>query len=116
MSVSPIFKDTLFFYPPTLTSVGGTDVFVVADRDNASSASIVFQVTVASISTNVVVRFEGSLDGTNFFNIDENGDTTLTMNGTTSYCVVGVPLKAVRSRLVSISGGTPSVTFVISAL
>lgn len=116
MSVSPIFKDTLFFYPAALTSAGTTDVFVIADRDNASSTSVVFQVTVATVGTNVVIRFEGSLDGTNFFNIDENGDTTITANGTTSYCADGVPLKAVRGRLVSFSGGTPSVTFVISAL
>lgn len=115
MSVSPIFIDTLFFYPTALTSAGTTTTCTVAERDGSASVDIVFQVTVASIGTNVVVRFEGSLDGTNFFNLDSLGDTTITANGTTGYSIQNCPLKAVRGRLVSISGGTPSVTFVISA-
>jgi hypothetical protein len=115
MSVSPIFTDTLFFYPATLTSTGVTDGFLVADADNASATDVVFQVTVSSIGTNVVIRLEGSLDGVNYFNLDSLGDTTITANGTTGYSVQNCPLKWVRGRLVSISGGTPSVKFVMSA-
>ena len=115
MPTPTFFLDTVFSYPPALTTAGTTTTAVnFADRNNAACVNIAFQVTVASISTNVVIRFEGSLDGTNFFNLDSTGDTTLAANGTTGYSVQNTPLKAVRGRLVSISGGTPSVTFVIS--
>ena len=111
---SPIFIDTLFFSPTALTSAGITSTFVVSDQNNASSNNVGFQVTVDAIGTNVVVRFEGSLDGTNFFAL-ATSDTTITANGTTGYSFSNFPLKAVRGRLVSISTGTPTVTFVMSA-
>jgi hypothetical protein len=112
--LSPIFVDTLFFTPTALTSAGTTGTFVVSEQNNASSNNIGFQVTVATIGTNVVVRFEGSLDGTNFFALAAS-DTTITANGTTGYSFANFPLKAVRGRLVSILTGTPTVTFVMSA-
>lgn len=114
MTVSPIFSDTLFFYPAALTSTGTTAVCTVAERDSAAATEFVFQVTVASIGTNVIVRFEGSLDGTNFFAL-QSPDTTISGNGTTGYAFSGRPLKAVRGNLVTITAGTPTVTFVISA-
>lgn len=114
MSSAPIFVDTLFFSPTALTSTGTTSTCVVADQDNAGSTSIGFQVTVSSIGTNVVVRFEGSLDGTNFFALAAT-DTTITANGTTGYNFANFPLKAIRGRLVSIFTGTPTVAFVMSA-
>jgi hypothetical protein len=115
MPTPAFFLNTVFSSPGVLTTAGTTTPSVnFADRLNAACTDIVFQVTVASIGTNVVIRFEGSLDGTNFFNLDSTGDTTLTLNGTTGYSVQNSPLKAVRGRLVSISGGTPSVTLVIS--
>jgi hypothetical protein len=115
MSVSPIFLDTLFFYPAALTTAGTTTTScVVAEKDGSACTDIGFQVTVASVGTNVVLRFEGSLDGTNFFAL-QTPDTTLTANGTTGYFFSGRPLKAVRGNLVSLTGGTPSVTFVVSA-
>jgi hypothetical protein len=110
----PIFVDTLFFAPAALTSTGTTSTFVVADQNNAGTTSVGFQVTVATVGTNVVVRFEGSLDGTNFFALAAS-DTTITANGTTGYSFANFPLKALRGRLVSISTGTPTVTFVMSA-
>lgn len=114
MSVSPIFIDTLFFSPAALTSTGVTTSCSVAELDGSAATDFVFQVTVANVSTNVVVRFEGSLDGTNFFAL-QSPDTTITSNGTTGYFFSGRPLKFVRGNLVTITGGTPSVTFVISA-
>ena len=91
----------------TLTSAGTTDFANSASADNA-----VFQVTVSSIGTNVVVRLEGSLDATNWFNLDSaNTDTTITANGTTGYSLMQAPVVYVRGRLVSVSGGTPSVVF-----
>ena len=112
--IDPIFIDTLFFAPTAFTATGTTSTFVVADQNNAGSNSVAFQVTVESIGTNVVVRFEGSLDGTNFFALAAS-DTTLTANNTTGYNFSNFPLKAIRGRLVSISTGTPTVTFVMSA-
>ena len=113
MSASPIYNDTLFFYPTALTATGVTSTCVVADQDDFSPINYGFQVTVASIGTSVVVRFEGSLDGTNFFALAAS-DTTISANGTTGYNVTNFPLKAVRGRLVTINTGTPTVTFVIS--
>ena len=95
----------------SLTAAGTTDSLKV----NAQAVS--FQVTVSSIGTNVVVRFEGSLDGTNFANLDEDGtDTTITADGTTIYSLSGTPVEYVRLRLVSLSGGTPTVAAVVGAL
>lgn len=114
MSYNPIHIDTFFFYPTALTATGTTTSCVVADQDNAAAINFGFQVTVASIGTSVVVRFEGSLDGTNFFPLAAS-DTTISSNGTTGYNFSSFPLKAVRGRLVTINTGSPTVTFVISA-
>lgn len=115
MTVSTFFKDTLFFSPAALTTATSTDALQVAVQDVAACDNFVFQIKVSSIGTNVVVRAEGSLDGTNYFNLG-SGDTTITANGTTKLNFVGFPVKYVRGTLVSISTGTPSVSFVISAL
>jgi hypothetical protein len=95
----------------SLTAAGTTQSLKV----NAQAVS--FQVTVSSIGTNVVLRFEGSLDGTNFANLDENAnDTTITADGTTIYSLSGTPVEHVRVRLVSLDGGTPTVATVVGAL
>ena len=82
MTVSPIFKDTLFFAPVALTGANtNTDALQVAVQNQAACKDFVFQITVSSIGTNVVVRAEGSLDGTDYFNLG-TGDTTISSNGT----------------------------------
>lgn len=66
-----------------------------------------FQVVVASINTNVIVRAEGSLDNTNFFNLaDDGADTTITANGTTLMHKPTFSAKFVRLNFVSELGGT----------
>ena len=99
---------------------GYSSQFDVADLGSLSSAGVTsaqlttgatltFQVTLADVGTNVVIRFEGSLDGTNYFNLNAtNTDTTLLANGTTAYYLMA-PVSFVRLRLVSITGGTPTV-------
>ena len=78
--------------------------------------AITYQVTIASIGTSVVVRFEGSLDGVSYFNLEQNNaDYTITANGTTGYCLSGCPVNYARLRLVTITGGSPSVATVIGA-
>lgn len=94
----------------TLTQAGVTNAL------QCGAAAVVFQVTVQSIGTNVVVRFEGSLDGTNYFNLSTGSvDYTLTANGTYGY-VLAAPVRYVRLRLVSLSGGTPTVSSKVGAL
>jgi hypothetical protein len=88
----------------TLTSAGVTTAI------DTTGINLCFQVTVSSVGTNVVIRFEGSLDDTSFFNLDQsNTDTTITANGTYGYALANCPVRYVRLRLVSLSGGTPSV-------
>jgi len=95
----------------TLTAAGVTE-----NGLSYGAQAITYQVTVTSIGTNVVVRFEGSLDGTNYFNLNQdNADYTILTNGTTGYCLSGCPINYARLRLVSISGGSPSVATTIGA-
>lgn len=81
-----------------------------------TGANLTFQVTVANIGTNVVIRLEGSLDGVGYFALQDatRADTTITANGVYGFTVYA-PVQFVRLRLVSISGGTPSVTTLVGA-
>lgn len=93
-----------------LTSAGVTSAVQTA------GSNLLFQVTVSDIGTNVVIRFEASLDDENYFNLDsEESDTTLTANGTFGYSLSSCPVKFVRVRLVSLSGGTPTVATKVGA-
>ena len=94
----------------SLTSAG------VSSSIQTAGVNLAFQVTVSSIGTNVVIRFEGSLDDTSFFNLDQSSaDTTITANGTYGFSLNGCPTKFVRIRLVSLSGGTPTVATKVGA-
>jgi hypothetical protein len=95
----------------TLTAAGVTE-----NGLSYGAKAITYQVTVATIGTNVVIRFEGSLDGVDYFNLDQNNaDYTISANGTTGYCLSGCPVNYARLRLVTITGGSPSVATVIGA-
>jgi len=95
----------------TLTATGVTE-----NGLSYGAQAITYQVTVATIGTSVVIRFEGSLDGVSYFNLDQNdADTTILANGTTGYCLSGCPVNYARLRLVTITGGSPSVATVIGA-
>lgn len=102
-------------------TLGATSGFLVRDLGTLTAAGVgtarestgvdlTFQVVVSSIGTNVVVGFEGSLDGTNYGLLSDGVQTsyTITANGTYLYQMRG-PVRFVRLRLVSLSGGTPSV-------
>jgi hypothetical protein len=95
----------------TLTATGATD-----NGLSYGAQAITYQVTVTSIGTSVVIRFEGSLDGVDYFNLDQNNaDYTILTNGTTGYCLSGCPVNYARLRLVTITGGSPSVATKMSA-
>jgi hypothetical protein len=102
--------------PTFVTSTALTATGATSAVPTVGSEDFVVQVNVSSIGTSVVVRIEGTLDGTNYFNCDSGGDTTLTANGATAFSLQNVPLRAIRGRLVTITGGTPSVEFVFSRL
>ena len=88
----------------------------VTAAQKSTGANLTFQVTVADIGTNVVIRFEGSLDGSNYFNLATGQvDYTITANGTYGY-VLYAPVQYLRLRLVSISGGTPTVSTIIGTV
>ena len=95
----------------TLTEAG------VTSAQKTAGADLTFQVTTSGIGTNVVIRLEGSLDGTNYFNLSSsNSDTTITGNGTYGFSLSGCPVLYVRLRLVGLSGGTPSVATVLGTM
>lgn len=65
-----------------------------------------FQYVIANIDTDVTLRFEGSLDGTNFYNLDvDELDQVHVANGTFSAKFEGRH-KEVRLNFISETGGT----------
>lgn len=91
-----------FFHAFTqLTAPGAT-----ASRDVGDLSTHILQYTVAGINDNVVLRMEGSVDGTNFFNLSsEDVDVTVVANGTNAFVYDG-RVNYIRGRFVSESGGT----------
>ena len=88
----------------------------VTASQKATGANLSFQVDVSGIGTNVVLRFEGSLDGQTFFNLASGQvDYTITGNGTYGY-VLYAPVQYVRVRLVSAVGGTPVVSTILGTI
>ena len=89
-------------------------LLTVASGQAFSTTDYTLIVTVASVNTNVIVRLEGSIDGTNYAPIIAN--QTITANGTTAYNVSGRPVKWIRTNWVSEAGGTAAtVTFSVAA-
>ena len=102
------FQDTIFFTDTTLTAPGDGTVLQVASNNFFATKSYTFTVTVAEIDTNVVVRLDGSIDGTNYAPII--AAQTITSNGTSVYSVSDRPVKFVKAVFVSESGGDNSAT------
>jgi hypothetical protein len=84
-----------------LTAPGNT-----AAIPTAAYARHTLQYTVASIDTNVVVNWEGTLDGTNWFDLRDAGDKTILANGTSAFEYSKLAVAAIRFVFVSESGGT----------
>ena len=108
------FQDTIFSTESTLSAPAVGTALQVAQNNFFSTRDYTFIVTVASVNTNVIVRLEGSIDGTNYAPIIAN--QTITANGTTAYNVSGRPVKWIRTNWVSEAGGTAAtVTFSVAA-
>ena len=104
-------------YPFTTAALTSLTAAGTTNSIKVNAQAVTFQVTVSSIGTNVVVRFEGSLDNVSFFSLDQDElDTTITANGTRGFALNGCPVEYVRLRLVSLTGGTPTVACVVGAL
>ena len=89
----------------------------VTGSAETAGVNLAFQITVANIGTSVSIKLEGSLDDTNFFNLDESESSAdLTANGTYGYALAGCPVKYVRVRLVSIDGGSPTVSAKVGSM
>ena len=103
-------------YPFTTAALTSLTAAGTTNSIKVNAQAVTFAVTVSSIGTNVVIRLEGSLDDTNFFNLKEDEtDITITANGTRGFALNGCPVEYVRLRLVSLSGGTPTVASKVGA-
>jgi hypothetical protein len=106
-------QQTLIATFPALTEPGVTenvDVFVI---NYLSTRNYTLIATVTNINTSVVVRLDGSIDGTNFGAMISN---TVTENGTYAYNVSGFPVGYLRGNFFHETGGTnATVKFSIAA-
>lgn len=99
------------FATTQLTAPGSTPA-----RSMAGYSKAYIQVVITNINTNVVVRIEGSNDGTNWANLSaNNSDTTFTTNGTYAFQYQGCPAN-IRTTFVSETGGTAAVLDVTTSL
>ena len=109
------FQDTIFNVGSALTAPGNGTAVQVAVNNFFATTNNTLVVKVASKNTNVVIRLEGSIDGSEWVTILAN--TTISSNGNTIYTVADTPLKWIRPVFVSEAGGTDAtVTFHLAAL
>ena len=107
-------QKNLYVFSSGLTAPGDGPSYAVDQPNRHAPKNIGFYVTVVSVNTNVVVRLDGSIDGTNYAQLIT--DQTITGNGTQYYGLANTPVKYVKPVFVSESGGTTAVvTFGIAA-
>ena len=108
------FQDTIFFTDTSLSAPGDGTVLQVASNNFFATKSYTLTATVASINTNVVIRLDGSIDGTNYAPII--AAQTITSNGTSVYNVANTPVRWIRPKFISEAGGTAAtVVFSLAA-
>ena len=106
MSYFEAYQQTLVQTFPDLTAPGVTEVVDVLVANYLSTRNYTISVTVTNIDTSVVVRLDGSIDGTNYGAMISN---TISANGTYLYNVTGFPVGYVRGNFFSEAGGTNAV-------
>ena len=108
------FEDTILQATSPLEAPGVGTALQVAVNNTFNTKDYTLIVTVASINTNVKVSLEGSIDGTNYAEIIS--EKTITANGTTAYNVSHTPVRWIRPRFISETGGTAAtVVFNVAA-
>jgi hypothetical protein len=113
MSYFEGYQQTLFFFPPTLTIPGVTAAYEVYVPNYLSTRNYTLTAIVTDIDTSIVVRLDGSLDGSNYGAMISN---SITKDGTYTYNVSGFPMKKVRANFFSETGGfNATVQFSIAA-
>ena len=105
------FQDTIFSVESTLSAPAVGTALQVAVNNTFCTKDYTLIATVASINTNVKVSLEGSIDGTNYGDIIT--EKTITSNGTSIYNVANTPVRWIRPKFISESGGTAA-TVVLS--
>lgn len=100
------YQQTLIKDFPELTAPGVTDVVDVMVANYLSTRNYTLIATVTNIDTSVVVRLDGSIDGTDFGPMISN---TITENGTYPYYVNGFPMGYLRGNFLKETGGTNAV-------
>jgi hypothetical protein len=107
-------QKNLYLFTSGLTATGTGPSYNIDQQNRQSPKNIGMYVTVEEINKNVVVRLDGSIDGTNFAPLISG--QTITANGTQYYGLSNTPVKFVKPVFVSESGGTSAVvTFGIAA-
>lgn len=113
MSFYESYQQTVFFYPVALNAPGVTETFEVYTINYLSTRNYTMLVTVSNLDTSVVVRLEGSNNGTDFGPLLSE---TITQNGTYAYNSIGFPVKFIRGNFLKENGGTnATVKFQLSA-
>jgi hypothetical protein len=113
MSFYESYQQTVFFHPATLTIPGVTDTYEVYVINYLSTRNYTMIVDVKDIDTSVVVRLEGSTNGTDFAPMLSE---TITENGTFAYNSTGFPVKFIRGHFLKETGGNNArVKFMMSA-
>lgn len=100
-------QKNLYVFSSGLTAPGDGPIFTVDYPNRHAPRNIGCYVTVTGINTNVVVRLDGSIDGTGYAQLITG--QTITGNGTQFYGLVNTPVKYVKPVFVSESGGTAAV-------
>ena len=108
------FQDTIFTQDTTLSAPGDGTALQVAQNNFFATKDYTLLAVVASIGTNVIVRLDGSIDGTNYAPII--AAKTITTDGSHAYSVSGMPVKWIKPVFISKSGGSPTVTFHLAAI
>ena len=113
MSYFESYQQTVFFFPAPLTIPGVTDAYDVYTTNYLSTRNYTLTAIVQDIDTSVIVRLEGSLDGTNYAAMISN---TISVNGVYTYNVSGFPMKKIRANFLQRTGGNNAiVTFQMAA-
>lgn len=107
-------QKNIYVFTSGLTATGTGPAFAIDFPNRHAPKDIGLYVTVSNINTNVVVRLDGSIDGTNYATLISG--QTITGNGTYYYGLTNTPVKYVQPVFVSEAGGTAAVvTFGLAA-